>query len=191
MNGAAILLLIALSAFLVQPGFAEPFDECGILWETGACITFERAPHCTELIPTDLAILPDSLRYYRPVRIRGDLVTCYQNCGGWFYDQCLVDTQVSDCEPIDLGCGVLLGEEEEGGCCDVVWVSLNNDDVFWVGFHGHSHGDSVGVIGVPVPCVVDVCMCAGSLWGYRYYACGDTPPATDSGTWGSLKELFR
>lgn len=187
MKRTAMLLSVYLSGLVVVCGVAEPIDECGHLWQEGSCITFDPFT-CSGPYITDLDSILDSL-LYTAVRIRGDLISCQQDCGGYVYRDCVVDAHVSLCEPEDLGCGALSGPHMDEYC--YLWTSPIHGSLL-VGLHGYSPGDTVGAIGVVDRCCATICMIGeGCLWNETFYICSDTTTVTKTHNWGSLKMLFR
>jgi len=188
-----VLLLSAISVGAVVLCRAEPFEDFGRLGWYGSCLAFAPFSDCMNPYLTDLDSVPDSL-VNSIVRVRGDLVFEEEYCGQYPYPffPLLENAQVlGPAGPIDLGCGILIGEPEEAhqGCLN--WSSPIHGR-FLVSYRGHAPGDTVGVIGIPDPCCVTVCMDGAScLEDWWYYPCVQPPPASEPFTWGALKHRFK
>jgi hypothetical protein len=140
-RGLSLVLVLALVSCLVLAAFSEQIDRCGWLSSTPfGCITFEptNPTGFEHAYGTDLVALPESL-LWAPVRIRGEIVYCQAPCpSGW---ACVTGAMIEECEPTDLGCGVL-HEDPYDGCHS--WIS-SVWGPFLTGMGGHSDGDTVGV----------------------------------------------
>jgi len=186
MRGLRAIVLCALLLCQVPTGTAEPIDECGILSVVYACVAFDPLSGDGQYL-LDIAAIPDSLLDV-PVRVSGDAEFCDEQCDWYPFAACIDNSQISECEPQDLGCGVLTGPHWDNSC--FLWNSPTYGSLL-AGLHGHSSGDTVRAVGIPDYRCATWCPASGCLWYEVYYDCPDTNTATAWTSWGTVKMQFR
>ena len=184
------VLLLILAVVAAAAALAEPFDECGWFedWEDG-CILFVTKDGSRSYL-TRLTTLPDSLQYRAIARVHADWNWNTESCGEYFWGQVLENVVISECEPVDLGCGTLGCDCIEPYMPCYHWHSPANGDLLLYDLpQGYAIGDSVQVRGVIAwlgnNCGLPV------LWSPQFESCEQTPPAVQWDTWGAIKILFK
>ena len=182
----SLTLFGALLLFRAVDLHSEPIDWCGWLSDSypPGCVIFQSAAGWDEYV-TDLPVLPDSLRLVA-VRIRGDLTACQPLCPG--YHQCITGAVLGECEPSDLGCGVL--DVDDDFC--TTWTSPVYGTLLTFGLDGRAAGDTVRAIGIIDYRGTGVCGAGGNvLFNATFADCPDTTSAVEYMRWGTLKNIFR
>ena len=168
---------------------AEPIDECGLLGESyppPGCVIF-RSFETGEEYATDLPEFPDSLEF-TPIRIQGTVIGyCQPDCSPYLWN-CIADAVILECEPIDLGCGVL--HEDVYDFCHT-WTSSVHGRLLGP-LMGHADGDTVQATGIIDRYGESTCMFGeGFRWEATYVDCPDSLTAIDEMTWGRIKTTYR
>lgn len=158
------------------------------VWES--CGQFSERGDCWEFLSYEFGFLPmvgdPSFPINETVRVRGQMISGELPCWGTHVRYFVVD-EITDCQPVDLGCGRFVREPLDG--CHL-WITDQGSFYFWDDA-AWSSGDSLHVWGVPGWCD-NVCLLgAQCIYGdIRVESCGDTLSPTIDTSWGQVKRHF-
>ncbi|MBK8233660.1 MAG: hypothetical protein IPK72_24565 [Candidatus Eisenbacteria bacterium] len=165
-----------------------PVDHCGWIERRGDCFVFASLNGKYREHVIEAGAVPDSVHDFLG-HVVGSADACSVECRNYMYTRCIVDFEITDCTPIDLGCGVLEGPYKEADCW--LWKSAEYGSVL-TGSHGYAAGDTVHVVGLIDPYCATICGIGdGCLMVWSHSACGDTSTVVDDVSWGEIKHRFQ
>ncbi|MFB3910351.1 MAG: hypothetical protein ACE15D_18330 [Candidatus Eisenbacteria bacterium] len=180
----SFLVALSVSAIVATAVGGEEYQGCGTVKSWQGCTYFE-----TYWPAEDMYLLPDTVQVQIGAELfaSGELVYEEATCGGiplLFLK--FVNVRFGQCEPEDLGCGVVKSFGVDSGC--YTWAPLEQPGqrILIDDLGGFASGDTVRAQGIR-RALEDVCICGcGVLTRTFLSRCGE-----QSVTWGRIKAMFR
>jgi hypothetical protein len=190
MQASRVGLLVLALLVLGPSGLgADEINECGTIYAFGGCIKFY--PLTPPYRSYGLSTSYD--RHGQVVRLSGERVACWGDCGPQSPDSCLVDVTVIDCPPHDLGCGIKRGIPDPSlPCC--TWESFKYGKVeLHARYCQFEDGDTLRVVGhLDYAYSNPICLFStpSLAEGAVITACADSSVQVAPKTWGRVKAYY-
>lgn len=164
----------------------EAFDGCGEFVESRGCRWFYSYDRDVDLLIADFG----GYAAGDTVHIVGTASISWESCAGIPFYWRLVPSVITRCQPSDLGCGVIVGDPDDG-CA--YWASQTHGRLDLRNIDGFASGDTVHVTGIICWCGGQTChpFGDGEIRGAALAPCADSLSVVVPLTWGRLRTLFR